>query len=136
MTGRDLMESPFALRSVAQFLCGTSLVLTLFPHYMLAWLLVGQEHRKDKYSNLGDQYRFVLLAVETSGSFGLAAMLFIKELLGRRIRESIGEIKYYFKKMLMEALCCGLVNLSCLFSFNYHVFILVLSYFHFCHILT
>ena len=51
------------------------------------------EHRKKvKYSNLGDQYLFVPLAVETSGSFSSAARSFFEE-LGRRIS---GEIKSYF----------------------------------------
>ena len=51
--------------------------------------------KKVKNSNLGDQYLFVPLAVETSGSFGSAAMSFIKE-LGRRIRDNTGQIKSYF----------------------------------------
>ena len=55
-----------------------------------------EEHKKKvKYYNLGDQYLFVPLAVETSGSFGSAAMSFFEE-LGRRIRENTGEINSYF----------------------------------------
>ena len=54
------------------------------------------EHKKKvKYSNLGDQYLFVPLAVETSGSFGSAAMSFIKE-LGRRIRDNTGDVLLLF----------------------------------------
>ena len=70
------------------------------------------EHKKKiKYSNLGDQYLFIPLAVEKSGSFGSAAMLFIKE-LGKRIRENTGEIiKSYF--YLVQKLVNGYRKRQC-----------------------
>ena len=71
------------------------------------------EHKKKvKYSNLGDQYLFVPLAVETSGSFGSAAMSFIKE-LGRRIRDNTGDVLFLFNAEIVyrdtkrQCFCCA-----------------------------
>ena len=55
----------------------------------------AEYQKKIEYSNLGDQYLFVPLAVETSGAFGQAAVSFFRD-LGRRIRDSTGENRSSF----------------------------------------
>ena len=66
--------------------------------------VANEAEQKIKYSNLGDQYLFVPLAVETSGAFGSAAVSFFRD-LGKRIRDSTGENRssfYLIQRLAVE----------------------------------